>query len=55
MTVSPTAEVAIADLEAAAKSPAERAALRNILSRIDAPRPAVAAQAKSDADEVLKR
>jgi len=42
-------------LEAAARSPAERQALRSILSRIAPPQSTVAANAKSDADEVLKR
>lgn len=42
-----------AALLAAAHSPAERAALANILSRIAPPQGDVAANAKSDADEVL--
>lgn len=41
-------------LEAAARSPAERQALRAILGRI-APAPNVAANAKSDADELVRR
>ena len=44
-----------AALEAAAQSPAERAALRNILSRIATPPSSVAVAVKNDADEVLKR
>lgn len=45
--------IARAALEAAAHSPAERAALRNILGRIP-PAPTVAANAKSDADELQR-
>jgi hypothetical protein len=47
--------VAVAALVAAARSPAERDALRNILGRIEAPPASVVERAKSDADEVLRK